>query len=46
MAASNFTIRLMKRSEVDLAIAWAASVGWNPGNCDADCFYQTEKHGF
>ncbi len=46
MAASNFTIRPMKRSEIDLAIAWAADEGWNPGNWDAECFYQTDRQGF
>ncbi|OKH45253.1 GNAT family N-acetyltransferase [Calothrix sp. HK-06] len=46
MTVSNFRVRLMNRSEVDLAIAWAALEGWNPGNCDAECFYQIDKQGF
>lgn len=36
----------MKRSEMDLAIAWAASEGWNPGKYDAKSIYQTDESGF
>jgi ribosomal protein S18 acetylase RimI-like enzyme len=42
----NFTIRPMKRSELDLVINWAAVEGWNPGIYDAECFYQADQCGF
>src|SRR5688572_11731155 len=43
---SNFNIRTMTRREVDLAVDWAASEGWNPGLCDAECFYSQDPAGF
>jgi ribosomal protein S18 acetylase RimI-like enzyme len=46
MTPDNFIIRAMNRSEIDLAISWAASEGWNPGRYDAESFYQTDKNGF
>lgn len=46
MTTDNFSIRPMNRSEVDLAIAWAAAEGWNPGRYDAESFYQADQHGF
>jgi GNAT superfamily N-acetyltransferase len=39
-------IRQMTRPEADIAIAWAAEEGWNPGLHDADAFYQTDPQGF
>jgi ribosomal protein S18 acetylase RimI-like enzyme len=42
----NFTIRPMKRSELDLVIDWAVIEGWNPGIYDAECFYQADQYGF
>ena len=36
----------MTRDELDLAVAWAAAEGWNPGLYDADCFYKTDPTGF
>jgi hypothetical protein len=41
-----YTIRKMRRDEVDLAIDWAAAEGWNPGLNDADCFYSADPKGF
>lgn len=41
-----FEIRTMTRSEVDLAVEWAALEGWNPGLDDATCFYNTDPQGF
>lgn len=46
MQNSNYQIRVMTRQEVDIAIAWAAAEGWNPGVYDADCFYQADPNGF
>jgi ribosomal protein S18 acetylase RimI-like enzyme len=46
MTTDNYTIRPMNRSEVDLAIAYAAAEGWNPGKYDAECFYQADNCGF
>ena len=39
-------IRSMTRDEVDLAIAWAAGEGWNPGCHDAACFHAADPEGF
>ncbi|MEM8613941.1 MAG: GNAT family N-acetyltransferase [Cyanobacteria bacterium P01_H01_bin.105] len=36
----------MTRDELDIAIAWAAAEGWNPGLQDAECFYNTDPAGF
>ncbi|WP_341530115.1 GNAT family N-acetyltransferase [Nostoc sp. UHCC 0302] len=46
MTMDNFTIRAMRRSELDLIIDWAAVEGWNPGIYDAECFYQADQCGF
>ncbi|MEH2370070.1 GNAT family N-acetyltransferase [Nostoc sp.] len=46
MTTKNFVVRPMKRSEMDLAITWAATEGWNPGKYDAQSFYQTDESGF
>lgn len=46
MTRDNFTVRPMKRSELDLVIDWAAIEGWNPGTYDAECFYQADQCGF
>lgn len=42
----DYQITNMSRAEVDIAVAWAANEGWNPGQHDADCFYQTDPKGF
>jgi len=36
----------MSRDEINIAIDWAASEGWNPGLYDADCFYAADPEGF
>ncbi|OQX16466.1 MAG: GNAT family N-acetyltransferase [Desulfobulbaceae bacterium A2] len=41
-----YSIRMMTRQEVDMAIDWAAAEGWNPGLDDGDCFYAADPHGF
>ena len=46
MTMDNFTIRPMKRSELDVVINWAVIEGWNPGIYDAECFYQADQCGF
>jgi GNAT superfamily N-acetyltransferase len=40
------TIRTMTEKELELAIAWAAAEGWNPGLYDAACFHAADPHGF
>lgn len=39
-------IRPMIRNEVDQLVAWAAAEGWNPGNHDAELFWQTDPEAF
>ncbi|MGF6654872.1 ribosomal protein S18 acetylase RimI-like enzyme [Paraburkholderia youngii] len=43
---SDFVVRNMSSSEVDLAIEWAAAEGWNPGLDDARCFWNADPNGF
>lgn len=41
------SLRPMTLQEVsDIAIAWAAAEGWNPGLHDAESFYATDPEGF
>ena len=42
----SFIVRKMTRTEINLAIDWAAKEGWNPGIHDADYFYNTDPNGF
>ncbi len=46
MTSDSYQIRTMTRGELEVAIAWAAAEGWNPGLQDADCFYGTDPTGF
>lgn len=39
-------IRALTRSELDIALDWAAAEGWNPGLGDAECFWQADQAGF
>ncbi|MFA6242047.1 MAG: GNAT family N-acetyltransferase [Candidatus Hydrogenedentales bacterium] len=43
---SAYTIEIASRAEVDIAVAYAAQEGWNPGNSDAACFYAADPQGF
>lgn len=42
----SYTIRTMTRQELEVALDWAATEGWNPGLYDADCFYGADPTGF
>jgi len=46
MKDSAITIRRMNRDDLNLAVAWAAGEGWNPGLHDADPFYAADPNGF
>jgi len=46
MTDNNFTIRTSTRPEVEIAVEWAATEGWNPGIHDADCYYSADSAGF
>ena len=46
MTQSDYTIKTMTRQELDIAVAWAAAEGWNPGRHDADSFYAADPSGF
>jgi GNAT superfamily N-acetyltransferase len=46
MNKGNFTIRRMNRNEIDMAIDWAETEGWNPGRHDAECFCAADPNGF
>lgn len=43
---SPLLIRCMSRSEIDLAVDWAAQEGWNPGLHDAEAFHAADPEGF
>lgn len=40
------TIRTMTAQDLELAVAWAAEEGWNPGIHDAACFHAADPNGF
>lgn len=46
MTEGHFEIRTMSRANLDVAIEWAASEGWNPGRGDGDCFFAADPTGF
>ncbi|MCW8345857.1 GNAT family N-acetyltransferase [Vibrio sp. ZSDZ65] len=41
-----FHIRVMAKDELDVAVAWAAEEGWNPGLNDAANYYLADPTGF
>src|ERR1700742_737366 len=41
-----FAIRSMTPRDVDVALDWAATEGWNPGLDDARSFFAADSHGF
>jgi len=45
MQNKNYTIRIMNRKEIDIAIEWTAKEGWNQGIYDADWFYAADQSG-
>jgi hypothetical protein len=46
MIDKNFIIRTATRLEVEIAVEWAATEGWNPGIHDGDCYYSADTTGF
>ncbi|WP_262269029.1 GNAT family N-acetyltransferase [Microvirga yunnanensis] len=44
--SDDWTIRVMTRPDLDLAIDWAAAEGWNPGLGDVECFHAADPGGF
>ena len=42
----NLIIRNMTRGELDIAVAWAAQEGWNPGLHDAEAFWAADPEGY
>lgn len=46
MQSDSYRIRPMTRTEIDIAVDWAAAEGWNPGVDDADCFHAADPGGF
>ncbi|MGO4387528.1 GNAT family N-acetyltransferase [Microvirga sp. 2YAF29] len=42
----DLTIRVMSREDLDRAVDWAATEGWNPGLKDAECFQVADPAGF
>lgn len=46
MQEQSFTIKVMTKEEVNIAVDWAAQEGWNPGLNDAHNYYQADPHGF
>jgi ribosomal protein S18 acetylase RimI-like enzyme len=46
MKELEYKILNMDRKKFDTVIEWAAAEEWNPGLNDADCFFQSDPHGF
>jgi GNAT superfamily N-acetyltransferase len=44
--AHELVIRGMMRPELDTLVEWAADEGWNPGETDAQIFWNTDPEGF
>jgi len=42
----DYQISVMSQAEVQTAIDWAGTEGWNPGLDDAACFYAADNQGF
>ena len=42
----HFIVEQMLLEDLELAVVWAASEGWNPGLHDAEIFYQNDPEGF
>jgi ribosomal protein S18 acetylase RimI-like enzyme len=42
----DFDIRVMKKSDLAMAISWANVEGWNPGVNDLEPFYEADNCGF
>lgn len=43
---SDLIMRQMTRDELNILVEWAAQEGWNPGNQDAEIFWNTDPEGF
>lgn len=46
MTQPEYTIRAMRREDLDTAVSWAGQEGWNPGLRDAGCFWAADPGGF
>ncbi|GEA60139.1 GNAT family N-acetyltransferase [Vibrio comitans] len=46
MSEHIYSIQTMSRAEIDTAVDWAASEGWNPGLHDADCYCIADPSAF
>lgn len=46
MSSAEFAVRIMTRRDMDMAVAWAAMEGWNPGIHDAESFFSADPNGF
>ncbi|MFO1101685.1 MAG: GNAT family N-acetyltransferase [Methylocystis sp.] len=46
MKLDDLVIRRMSRTELDVALDWAAAEGWNPGLHDAESFHAVDPDGF
>jgi len=42
----SYSVRVMSRAELDLAVDWARLEGWNPGLHDAGAFHAADPAGF
>lgn len=46
MTTSNYQVKTMSRSQLDMVIDWAAKEGWNPGLHDMEAYYAADRKGF
>ncbi len=46
MNGDNFTIRRMRRADLDTAWQFCIEEGWNPGKFDQDAFFAADPNGF
>lgn len=43
---AGFSVSVMSRAQLDMAVDWAAKEGWNPGLGDAGLFHAADPQGF
>ncbi len=43
---TDLTYRRATREEFEIAVAWAAAAGWNPGLDDSEVFWETDPEGY
>jgi hypothetical protein len=46
MEGANFSIKTTGIKELEMALDWAYTEGWNPGLNDAECYFSVDEKVF